>query len=149
MKKVLVSALLVLATAAASGSSSGAAKPILVTVSVPQHAAIADFVNGKFKETVRCREACTVKTNVLIKAAVAKRLGFTGVKGKLVLIATNKGALKGKTSTKMAFVLTRQARTRLGGAGATVQIYGSVQAFPKSRPTTNVSVGWSSSLTPT
>jgi hypothetical protein len=67
--------------------------------------------------------------------------------GKLVLIATNKGTLKAETPTRLSFVLTPQAKQHLGKATATIPIFGSVRSVPKSRPTANYSVGWSSKLT--
>jgi hypothetical protein len=133
--------------AVALAAPSGEAKPYPVSVKVPRQASVESFVNREFKEIVTCTRACTVTSSVLIRASLAKRLGFPNVKGKLVLIAANKGTLKAHTPTRLSFVLTRQAKQHLGTATATIPIFGSVRSVPKSRPTANYSVGWSSKLT--
>jgi hypothetical protein len=108
---------------------------------------VESFMNRQFKEIVTCTRACTVTSKVLIRAPLAMRLGFPNVRGKLVLIATNKGTLKAETPTRLSYVLTPEAKQHLGKATATIPIFGSVRSVPKSRPTANYSVGWSSKLT--
>jgi hypothetical protein len=65
---------------------------------------VESFMNRQFKEIVTCTRACTVTSKVLIRAPLAMRLGFPNVRGKLVLIATNKGTLKAETPTRLSFV---------------------------------------------
>lgn len=136
-----------LAACAAPPSSSGA-QAFLVTVKVPSQSAVASFTGGGFQETVTCREACRVSTRVLIRAGAARRLGFPNVTGRLVLVATNSAKLKAKTPTRLSFTLTPQAKARLPKATGLIELFGSVQGFPNSRPTVNVSVGWASRLLP-
>jgi hypothetical protein len=147
LNRRLLIAVCVAFTATVAFAPSGEAKAYPVSVKVPRQATVESFMNHKFKEIVTCTRACTVTTSVLIRASVAKRLGFENVTGKLVLIATNKGALKAQTPTRLSFVLTRQAEQHLGKATSMVGIFGSVRSVPKSRPTANYSVGWSSELT--
>ena len=128
-------------------TSAGGTQAYLVTVKVAPQSTVEAFMSRRFQETVTCREACKVSTRVLIKAGAARRLGFRNVTGKLVLIATNKAALRARTPTKLTFTLTREAQARLGKATATLDIYASVQAVPLSRPAVNFSVGWASKLT--
>jgi hypothetical protein len=134
-------------TATVAFAPSGGAKAYPVSVKVPRQATVESFMNRQFKEIVTCTRACTVTSSVLIRATLAKRLGFANVRGKLVLIATNKATLKAATPTRLSFVLTRQAKQHLGKATSTVPIFGAVRSVPKSRPTANYSVGWSSELT--
>jgi hypothetical protein len=138
---------LCLAVAVAVGAPSGSAKPFPLKVSAPARATLKTFVNRTFRETVTCQTACKVKTSVVIKANVAKRLGFKHVRGKLVVIATNQGTLKARTPTKLSFVLTGEAKRHLPAAKSGVGIFGSVRSTPSNRSSANYSVGWASQLT--
>jgi hypothetical protein len=146
-RRLLIAVCVAFTTTVAFAAPSGEAKAYPVSVKVPRQASTESFMSHQFKEIVTCTRACTVTSSVVIRASVAKRLGFENVAGKLVLIATNKGTLKPQTPTGLWFVLTRQARQHLGKAASTVAIFGSVRSVPKSRPTVNYSVGWSSKLT--
>jgi hypothetical protein len=146
-KRRLIAVCAAFTAAVAVAAPSGGAKAYPVSVKVPRQSTVESFMNRQFKEIVTCTRACTVTSKVLITAPLAKRLGFPNVRGKLVLIATNKGTLKPQTPTGLSFVLTRQARQHLGKATSMVGIFGSVRSVPKTRPTVNYSVGWSSKLT--
>jgi hypothetical protein len=144
MKRILwIAACLV---ACAAPPSSSGAQAFLVNVKVPSQGTFASFTGGRFQETVTCREACRVSTRVLIRASAAKRFGFKNVTGKLVLVATNSARLKARTPTKLSLTPTREAKTRLGQGAGLLELFGSVQGVPNSRPTVNVSVGWASRL---
>jgi len=138
---------LCLSVALAVGAPSGAAKLFPLKASVPDRASVKSFVSRTFKETVTCQAACKVKTTVVIKASVAKRLGFKNVRGKLVAIATNTATLKARRSTRLSFVLTVEATRRLSSAKSGVGIFGSVKSTPSARPSANYSVGWAAHLT--
>lgn len=148
MNKVLsIAACLAACAAAAAPPSSSGAQAFLVNVKVPSQSTVASFTGGRFQETVTCREACRISTKVSIRASAARRLGFSNVTGRLVLVATNSARLKARTPTKLSLTLTREAKARLPKATGLVELFGSVQGVPNSRPTVNVSVGWSSRLT--
>jgi hypothetical protein len=146
-KLLLIAACLALSATVALASPSAGAKTYFVTVKVPARATAENFVNGTFKVTVTCKEACKATTSALIRSSAAKRLGFKNVKGKLVLVATSKETLKAQTPTKMSLVLTSEAKKRLAKATSPVQVFGSVKGVPTSRPFVNYSVGWSATLT--
>jgi len=138
--------LVVSAFTALASSASTKQKSYFVTATVPSPATIESFVNGRFKETVTCRAACRVQTEVLIRASVARRLGFQNVKGKLFLIATSKARLEAKRPTKLRLVMTSEVKSRLRKAKSPVSLFASVQAFPTKRPGVNYSVAWTSLL---
>jgi hypothetical protein len=138
---------LAIAITAGCGSSETASQVNLASVTVPSTGSVRDFVKGRFKEEVTCRQACSVNTSVAIRKAVAERLGFANVSGKLVTIATNKRTLKAEAPASLSFVLTPQAKLHLAKATGSLQIFGAVNAVPKRNPNTNVSVGWASELT--
>ncbi len=146
-KGLLIAACLLLPATVALAAPSGGAKAFPVKAAVPPRVPVEAFLGRKFKETVTCRQACRVTTSVVIKARVARRLGFTHVRGKLVVIATNRRTLRARRPTKLSFALTAEARRRLPRAKSAVGIFGSVRAVPTRRPGTNYSVGWASKLT--
>jgi hypothetical protein len=133
--------------AGVAAASTNAAKTFPLKVKVPQQGRLDRFGTAKFTETVTCRQACKVGTTVRIKAKMARRLGFRHISGKYVVIARNNSVLKARTPTEMRFVLTREAKRRLGRSKAAVAIYGSVRSAPTARPAVSYSVGWASKLT--
>jgi len=142
-KVVLIAACLALSAAVAFAAPSGGA-PYFVAAKSPTRAKAKSFVNGTFTVTVTCQKACRATATALIRADAARRLGFSNVKGKLVLIGTGKATLRAGAPTKIALVATAQARQRLR---APVQVFGSAKGVPTQKPTVNYSIGWSTTLT--
>ena len=145
MIRVLATGICLLASAAAAFAGTSRST-YFVTAKVPSPATFESFVNGTFRETVRCQSVCRVQTEVLIRAGAARKLGFNNVKGKLHLVATNNGTLRAKTPTKMRLFVTREAKRRLLRSKSPVALFASVQAFPTKRPGVNYSVAWTSLL---
>lgn len=147
MKQHVLVGVCLLLLAGVAAAPTNAAKAFPLKVKVPQQGRLERFGTARFKETVTCAQACKVGTTVRIKAKLARRLGFRHVSGKYVVIARNNRVLKARTPTKIRFVLTREAKRRLGRARAAVAIYGSVRSAPSARPAVSYSVGWASKLT--
>jgi len=143
---VVLTLSLALSVSTVAGAASGALVTFPLRATAPTRGTVNGLMNRTFTETVTCLRACKVRTKVVIKAKVARQLGFTNVKGKYVAIATNRATLRARTPTKLPFLLTREARRRLPRANV-VAIFGGVQGFPTGGRGVNYSVAWTSRLT--
>jgi hypothetical protein len=125
-------------------SPSAGAKTPFVTAKAPARTTIAAFKGGALAVTVTCKQACRTTVSATIRAADAKRLGFPGVKGKLVVVGTGNKTLKALTATKIRVVPTAAAKKRLQGTVAIVGVTKGVPAKPG--PANNYFVEWYTTL---
>ena len=143
-QRVALALSLALSVGIVAGAASGSTM-FPLKAKAPAQGSVNGLINRTFTETVTCLRACKVRTKVVIKAKVARQLGFSRVKGTYVIIATNKATLRARTPTKLSFVLTREAKSRLPRAKA-IAVFGGVQSFPIAGRGANYSVGWTSRL---
>ena len=121
-------------------SQSAGAKTPFVTAKAPAQSTVAAFKGGTLAVTVTCKQACYATVSATLRAADAKRLGFPGVKGKLVVVGTGKKTLKALAATKISVVPTAAAKKRLKGTVAIVGVTKGVPAKPG--PVNNYFVQW-------
>jgi len=141
--RVRTSALIVMAAAALVVAAPAAARTTLVVAKVPLNHTVSDLLRGTFKEKVTCARACSVKTSVGIRPAVARALGFQGVKaGRLLQIGTNRARLKAGRAAQLGFVLSPEAKRLLPRARSNLQLIGSVQVLTASAPSRRATAGW-------
>jgi hypothetical protein len=135
---------LLLATVLVAVAPTARAGPVLISANVPAGQTLRQLIAGTFIEKVRCAEACSATTNIVITPQTAKRLQFPGVKANqpyaIALIVTE---LKAGEWTTIRLRAGSQARPLLAKSPVDVRIDGVIYGQSRADRSHRGATGWS------